>query len=185
MNEQQMLRIEAALIEAAKADTWAGTRERVRAALYMLQAEYVRVHGVDGIQANAVGARASALAAAGGPVPAGYKLVPVEPTVEMKIAGDNAGFWCGDKWRAMIAAAPQPASEQQDEMSIYGMKVVVDSSMPPNEIKAVFPGEQKAERGPNIGARQRITMAVESYWGVSSEEAVELRSILAAKGDGQ
>lgn len=45
--------------------------------------------------------------------PGGWKLVPIEPTAEMKIAGDNAGFWCGDKWRAMLAAAPQPASEQQ------------------------------------------------------------------------
>jgi hypothetical protein len=40
-------------------------------------------------------------------VPAGWKLVPVEPTVEQKIAGDNAGWWCADKYRAMIDAAPE------------------------------------------------------------------------------
>lgn len=39
-------------------------------------------------------------------VPPGWVVVPLEPTVEMKIAGDNAGFWCADKYRAMIAAAP-------------------------------------------------------------------------------
>jgi hypothetical protein len=61
-------------------------------------------------QARVALARASEAGA-----PAGYKLVPVEPTVEMKIAGDNAGFWCGDKWRAMLAAAPQPASEAIEE----------------------------------------------------------------------
>jgi hypothetical protein len=38
--------------------------------------------------------------------PAGYALVPIEPTKEMKIAGDNAGFWCGDKYKAMLSAAP-------------------------------------------------------------------------------
>jgi hypothetical protein len=37
-----------------------------------------------------------------------WKLVPIEPTVEMKIAGDNAGWWCADKYRAMIALAPLP-----------------------------------------------------------------------------
>lgn len=41
--------------------------------------------------------------------PQGWKLVPLEPTVEMKVAGDNAGWWCADKYRAMIAAAPQPS----------------------------------------------------------------------------
>jgi len=35
-----------------------------------------------------------------------YCLVPLEPTVAMKIAGDNAGFWCGDKYKAMLAASP-------------------------------------------------------------------------------
>lgn len=44
-------------------------------------------------------------------IPAGFVLVPMEPTVEMKIAGDNAGFWCADKYRAMLAAAPK--QEQQ------------------------------------------------------------------------
>lgn len=39
-------------------------------------------------------------------LPLGWKLVPVEPTVEMKVAGDNAGWWCADKYRAMLAAAP-------------------------------------------------------------------------------
>lgn len=39
---------------------------------------------------------------------AGYKLLPTVPTKEMKIAGDNAGFWCGDKWAAMVAVAPSP-----------------------------------------------------------------------------
>jgi len=35
-----------------------------------------------------------------------YCLVPLEPTVAMKIAGDNAGFWCGDKYKSMLAARP-------------------------------------------------------------------------------
>lgn len=44
------------------------------------------------------------------PAKPGWVMAPVEPTPEMKIAGDNAGFWCADKYRAMLAAAPQ----QQD-----------------------------------------------------------------------
>ena len=48
-------------------------------------------------------------------VPEGWKLVPVKPTLEMKIAGDNAGFWCGDKYAAMLAASPQPV-EQTESM---------------------------------------------------------------------
>ena len=45
-----------------------------------------------------------------------YCLVPLEPTVAMKIAGDNAGFWCGDKYKAMLAASPTnvpPPSTQE------------------------------------------------------------------------
>ncbi len=38
----------------------------------------------------------------------GWKVVPLEPTAEMKIAGDNAGWWCADKYRAMVNAAPEP-----------------------------------------------------------------------------
>lgn len=51
MDNEQMLQIEASLINAAKADTWARTIEHVRVALYTLQAEYVRVNGVGAIQA--------------------------------------------------------------------------------------------------------------------------------------
>lgn len=42
------------------------------------------------------------------PVPAGWKLVPIEATERMKILGDHAGWWCGDKYRAMVDAAPEP-----------------------------------------------------------------------------
>lgn len=42
----------------------------------------------------------------------GWALVPIEPTSEMKIAGDHAGWWCGDKYRAMVAAAPKPETER-------------------------------------------------------------------------
>lgn len=38
----------------------------------------------------------------------GWQLVPIEPDMAMKIAGDNAGFWCADKYRAMCSAAPPP-----------------------------------------------------------------------------
>lgn len=31
-----------------------------------------------------------------------HVIVPVEPTTQMKISGDHAGFWCGDKYKAMI-----------------------------------------------------------------------------------
>lgn len=48
----------------------------------------------------------AAQAALSGAAQEGWRLVPVEPTPDMKIAGDNAGFWCADKWRAMIDAAP-------------------------------------------------------------------------------
>lgn len=43
---------------------------------------------------------------------AGWKLVPAIPTTEMKIAGDNAGFWCGDKYDAMLRAAPKPKQQE-------------------------------------------------------------------------
>ena len=43
-----------------------------------------------------------------------YCLVPLEPTVAMKIAGDNAGFWCGDKYKAMLAASPTNVQPEQD-----------------------------------------------------------------------
>lgn len=36
----------------------------------------------------------------------GWQWVPKEPTEAMKIAGDNAGWWCADKYSAMLAAAP-------------------------------------------------------------------------------
>lgn len=38
--------------------------------------------------------------------PPGWKAMQREPTEKMKIAGDNAGFWCGDKFRAMWDEAP-------------------------------------------------------------------------------
>jgi len=93
--------------------------------------------------------------AAGEPVPTGWKLVPVEPTVEMKIAGDNAGFWCGDKWRAMLAAAPQPASEQQ------------------------------AERGLSDEEILRVFSKFTIYFGTSWQKVQVARALFsAAKGDG-
>jgi SpoVK/Ycf46/Vps4 family AAA+-type ATPase len=51
-------------------------------------------------------------------VPDGWKLVPVEPTREMKIAGDNAGFWCGDKYAAMLAASPQPVVQTAFDIAL-------------------------------------------------------------------
>ena len=42
-----------------------------------------------------------------GQIPEGWQLVPKEPTIEMKIAGDAATWWCADKYRAMLAAAPK------------------------------------------------------------------------------
>lgn len=48
-----------------------------------------------------------------GRVPDGWKLVPMEPTVAMKIAGDNAGWWCADKYRAMLAVAPVVGEEER------------------------------------------------------------------------
>ena len=53
-------------------------------------------------------------------VPTGYVLVPIEPTVEMKIAGDNAAFWCGEKWKAMLGAAPAPVSEPSPDSEQVG-----------------------------------------------------------------
>lgn len=43
-------------------------------------------------------------------IPAGWKLVPIEPTEEMLDAADKMPdvFAMGDEWRAMIAAAPDP-----------------------------------------------------------------------------
>ncbi len=46
-------------------------------------------------------------------MPDDWVLVPIEPNVAMKIAGDNAGFWCGDKWKAMIEAAPKPSEKSK------------------------------------------------------------------------
>jgi hypothetical protein len=47
------------------------------------------------------------------PVPAGWQLVPVEPTEAMKVAGSDAlgVYHCGspsDIYKAMLAAAPKP-----------------------------------------------------------------------------
>lgn len=48
-------------------------------------------------------------------VPEGWKLVPVEPTVEMRRAGTAANDGIvSDIYRAMLAAAPQPPSAQDD-----------------------------------------------------------------------
>lgn len=48
-------------------------------------------------------------------VPDGWKLVPVEPTTEMIVAGELSGSGCDDVWtpsehcyRAMLSAAPTP-----------------------------------------------------------------------------
>lgn len=54
-----------------------------------------------------------------GGVPAGMKLVPVEPTAAMLNAGIAAGVnatpapWCPAVWRAMLAAAPEQLTEPQ------------------------------------------------------------------------
>lgn len=45
-----------------------------------------------------------------------YQLVPKEPTVEMKIAGDNAGWWCADKYRAMLSDAPTTPAQPEERM---------------------------------------------------------------------
>ena len=47
------------------------------------------------------------------PIPAGWQLVPVEPTDEMKVAGSDAlgVYHCGspsDIYKAMLQAAPKP-----------------------------------------------------------------------------
>jgi len=44
-------------------------------------------------------------------VPAGWKLVPVEPTVEMKHAADMTANW-RDIWPNMLAAAPTPPAAE-------------------------------------------------------------------------
>ena len=50
-------------------------------------------------------------------VPEGWKLVPVEPTVEMRRAGTAANDGIvSDIYRAMLAAAPQPPSAQADAL---------------------------------------------------------------------
>lgn len=53
--------------------------------------------------------RAAITAAMNNGVPDGYALVPIEPTVEMEVAGCALGNFVGvdDVYRAMIAAAPQ------------------------------------------------------------------------------
>ena len=69
-------------------------------------------------------ARAMARAALAAPVapavPAGWVLVPVEPTEEMADAGDNTSpvavtseWTARDVWDAMIAAAPEPAAVKE------------------------------------------------------------------------
>ena len=47
-------------------------------------------------------------------VPAGWKLVPIEPSDEM-IDATYAGQHCSDIWRDMIAAAPQPQQPLSEE----------------------------------------------------------------------
>ena len=46
-------------------------------------------------------------------IPEGMALVPLEPTNAMKVAGDNAGFWCADKWRAMVSASAVESSKNE------------------------------------------------------------------------
>ena len=44
------------------------------------------------------------------PLPNGWKLVPIEPTLEMIGAAADQADCMGDWWRAMLAAAPPPPS---------------------------------------------------------------------------
>lgn len=103
MNGEQFNRIEALLIEAVKADTWAGTREKARMALLTFQAEYVLVHGVAGIQANGVRSKASEAA---------------QPAARLETSSENIardireGYFPKRSEPQMVSdAAPQPASE--------------------------------------------------------------------------
>jgi hypothetical protein len=99
---------------------------------------------------------------------------------EMSNSDDLWSVWLDGWLRAIV---------QQDEMSIYGMKVVVDPTMPPNEIKTVFPGEQQAARGLSDDVRSRLEFYAACYCKSTSatdrEAGKAMYALLAAKGDGQ
>lgn len=76
---------------------------------------------------EALESRSPAVAAEAVVIPAGYALVPIEPTTEMLKAGANSGGlgmefheWLGRvkiAWRHMLAAAPQPQVKSDGEQS--------------------------------------------------------------------
>lgn len=67
-------------------------------------------------------------------VPDGWKLVPAEPTEAMKIARDHAGFWCGDKYRAMLDAAPTTCAELSTQAPWPGPGALASKTTLPVEI---------------------------------------------------
>lgn len=81
----------------------------------------------------------------------GWKLVPLEPTVEMKVAGDNAGWWCADKYRAMLAAAPAPQPATDSDI-IAACKAAGMTWAEPHE-ESGFPG---AFDMPDLPAMRRL-----------------------------
>jgi hypothetical protein len=96
------------------------------------------------------------------PVPAGYKLVPVEPTPEMMDAAEACNDdWPRTTWRAawtaMLAAAPsapaQPATEQQAELLKDGKVVPTNRyalATPPQEPQALAQAGGKCQCPPGI-----------------------------------
>jgi hypothetical protein len=112
MNGEQFNRIEALLIEAIKADTWAGTREKARMALLTFQAEYVLLHGVAGIQANGVGSGSAPDQASG------IRANDLTELQTLMVARVQRGVATHSDRKTLelcnaVDAAPQPASEQK------------------------------------------------------------------------
>ena len=94
-----------------------------------LSAEWANLDPVDplrGLIRDAIAALSEARAAIERQsVPAGYVLVPIEPTEAMTDA-TYAGQHCSDIWRDMIAAAPQPQPVQQFELTEYDAGLLND-----------------------------------------------------------
>jgi hypothetical protein len=143
-------------------------------------------------------------------VPAGYKLVPAEPTVEMLNAAlpHDVTFGHGFKrriYQEMIAAAPQPASEQQPIPQVFtdtgdavrgtfGKTVFAEMSNSDDLWSVWLDGwlrasEQHAASGLSDDVRSRLEFYAACYCKSTSatdrEAGKAMYALLAAKGDGQ
>lgn len=111
-------------------------------------------------------------------VPQGWKLVPLEPTVEMRRAGTAANDGIvSDIYRAMLAAAPQPPSAQAEPTIDINIKIAVPANWSNRlDMQWIVEREIHADRWSwSYAAPQAMNTqadAIEALRGVSSEHDI-------------